>query len=101
MECTHVCKCSLQYVWMTLSYSIVAPQYPWGVKNKSLMQNVPNPPFVKELAPRLGYLYTGRFIELLRVSLPSSLLGIEEQSAVILNDKIKIRPFTFILNEAI
>ena len=43
MECTHLCKYSSQYVWMTLSHSIVAPRYPWGVKNKSLMRSVPDP----------------------------------------------------------
>ena len=43
MECTHLRKYSSQYVWMTLSHSIVAPRYPWGVKNKSLMRSVPDP----------------------------------------------------------
>ena len=37
MECMHLRKYMSQYAWMTLSHSIVAPQYPWGVKNKLLM----------------------------------------------------------------
>ena len=28
---------------MMLSHSIIAPQYPWGVKNKSVMRSVPDP----------------------------------------------------------
>ena len=43
MECTYLHKYTSQYAWMTLSHSIVAPRYPWGVKNKSLMQSVPDP----------------------------------------------------------
>ena len=43
MECTNLRKYTSQYVWMMLSHSIVAPQYPWGVKNKSLMRSVPDP----------------------------------------------------------
>lgn len=32
-----------QCVRMTISHSIVAPRYPWGVKNKSVMRSVPHP----------------------------------------------------------
>ena len=55
MECMYLRKYTSRYVWMTLSHSIVAPRYPWGVKNKSLMRSVPDPslPLVKGLAPRL------------------------------------------------
>ena len=45
MECTHLRKYMLQYIWMTLSHvhSTITPWYPWGVKNKSLMWSVPDP----------------------------------------------------------
>ena len=43
MECTHLHKYTSQYVWMMLSHSIVAPRYPWGMKNKSLMRSVLDP----------------------------------------------------------
>ena len=48
MECTHLRKYTSQYVRMTLSHSIVAPRYPWGVKNKSAMRSVPDPSFLCE-----------------------------------------------------
>ena len=35
-------------VAMTRSHSIVAPRYPWGVKNKSVMRSVPDPSFLCE-----------------------------------------------------
>ena len=43
MECTYLCKYTSLYIWMMLSHSIIAPRYPWGVKNKSAMRSVSLP----------------------------------------------------------
>ena len=39
----YLCHSTSGYARMMISHSIVAPQVPWGVKNKLLMQSVPDP----------------------------------------------------------